>query len=106
MIRSQYRALQHKTLITLKEKKQQQLSNLFWEEKSLFSNTFCFEWTVPFQFWKIQYCLFRYKKQPYDFVKTHFWNISYNLLQLNSINSLQLIFFFFEANLSAKEGEK
>lgn len=104
MIRSQYRVLQHKTLITLKEKKNCQ--TYFEGEKSLFSNTFCFEWTVPFQFWKIQYCLFRYKKQPYDFVKTRFGNISYNLLQLNSINSLQLIFFFFEANLSAKEGEK
>ena len=96
MIRSQYRALQHKTLITLKEKKKKNttVQPILKGKKPVFKYLVLNELCL-FSSEKFSIAYLDIKKQPYDFVKTHFWNISYNLLQLNSINSLQLLFFSF-----------
>jgi len=104
MIRSQ--SLQVTTTQNFNHFKRKKNCQAYFEgKKACFQTSFVFNELCLFTSEKLSIAYLDIKSS-HIIVKTHFWNISYNLLQLNSINALQLIFFFFEANFSAKEGEK
>ena len=105
MIRSQ--SLQVTTTQNFNHFKRKKNCQAYFEgKKASFQTSFVFNELCLFTSEKLSIAYLDIKSS-HIIVKTHFWNISYNLLQLNSINALQLIFFSFLRPISLpKRGKK